>query len=136
MCLFPGLILSVAFRPAFDAGASALVIMCVAQAVRNWMGPNDVTLIMTGHQTAAWLCFVIAAPLLLLGPWAAQQYGLVGVTLVVFAASTLARGLQYVAVRLKLGVSAHASLSPRFLLTLLTVGRSPGGPRLAKETCS
>ena len=102
-----------------------MVVLCMVQLIRNWMGPCDILLVMTGLQNEAFIYFLIAAPVLLLGPWAVDQYGVIGLASVVAIAILVSRVLQYFVVVWKLGVTPHANLNPAFLkqLSLIIKGK-------------
>ena len=131
MAVFGSPILSFTFGPAFAAGAPAMAILCAAHMVRVLIGPAHVTLMMTGHQLAALVCFLATLPLLLFAPWAVEHFGLVGIAVVIALSTTLPRIFEYAVVRVKLGVDAMASPSPRLLQDLVgtvAFGRSSRGP--------
>lgn len=103
------------FGPAYSSGVSALILLALVQIVRNWAGPCDTLLIMTGHQRAAFMSFLVASPILCLGPWAVSQWGVTGIAAVIAAAVLASRLLQYAAVRIYLGLRPHADFRPVFL---------------------
>ena len=115
--------LTYTFGESFRVGALSLSIFCIVQFIRNWMGPCDIVLVMTGRQMMAFFCFACAAPILLVGPWAVANYGLVGLTLVISAAVLLSRTLQYLVILKSLGISPSAELKPDFLSRLARVIR-------------
>ncbi len=134
LVFFAGPIISTVFQESFTIGATGLIIIASAQMIRNWTGPCGVALLMTGHQRWAFACFCLAAPLLLLGPWAVSNYGMIGITSVVAAAFLTARIGHYLVVRWKLGVVPHANLAPRFLSELFTLATSLSLSSLTKKT--
>lgn len=129
LIVFSSPILSLTFGESFASGGLALSVFCVVQFARNWMGPCDVVLVMTGKQMIALLCFVCAAPILLLGPWAVESYGLVGLSVVVSLAILVSRTLQYFAIVQTLGINPHADFKRSFLteLTEMIRGRRSVG---------
>ncbi len=132
LILIPGPILAL-FKPEFAIGASSLALLAVIQWIRNWLGPCHLVLVMTGHQRAAFLCYLAASPILLAGPWAARSYGLFGITCVAAAASTLPRVLHWWVVKRQLEIEPRASLDPRYLRQLTRDGlRGLRSPTLAE----
>ncbi len=123
LTIMGGPLLALIFGSSFSVGWSALIVLCIIQLMRNWMGPCDVLLVMTGHQIEAFVCFVIASPLLLLGPWSVHEFGLMGLTSVIAMAILVSRILQYFVVVRKLGVSPHAELNYAFLKSLVQFSR-------------
>ena len=113
-----GPILGIVFQPSFAIGAGSLAILASVQMVRNWMGPCDVILVMTGHQWWALACFLVALPVLAIGPFAINQFGVLGITAVVAAALLISRIGQYLVVRRKIGILPQANLAPVFITRL------------------
>ena len=118
LILFGGPVLGFTFGESFKTAAFPLSIFCLVQFVRNWMGPCDVVLVMTGKQIQAFCCFAISTPILLAGPWAVANHGLTGLTIVIAAAVLLSRTLQYIVIVKTLSISPHAELKPAFLSQL------------------
>ena len=127
-------IIGLAFQESFAIGATGLIILASAQMIRNWTGPCGVALLMTGHQRWAFGCFCLAAPILLLGPWSVERFGIAGISTVVAAALLTARLGHYFVVRWKLGVVPHANLTPKFLSELITLTTSLSLANFTKKT--
>ena len=114
LIVFARPILSIVFGPPFAAGGNALIVLSLVQIIRNWAGPCDTLLIMTGHQRTAFLCFLLASPILLAGPWSVRIFGVTGIAIVIAFAVLASRLLQYAVVRRYLLLKPHADLSPVF----------------------
>jgi O-antigen/teichoic acid export membrane protein len=119
LIVFAGPALNVIFGANYSVGTVALTAIGLVQIVRNWLGPCDTLLVMTGHQRAAFACFLLAAPILAFGPYAVSQFGVSGIGVVIAVAVLTSRFLQYVAVRKYLSLRPHADFRPLFLRSVV-----------------
>ncbi len=114
LIVFARPVLTIVFGTQFAVGGNALIVLSLVQIIRNWAGPCDTLLIMTGHQRAAFWCFALASPILLAGPWAVRAMGVTGIAIVIALAVLASRLLQYATVRRVLALKPQADLSAEF----------------------
>jgi O-antigen/teichoic acid export membrane protein len=118
-------------NPTFEAGGSALLILCLGRVVEAWFGPGGLVLAMTRHAWPAGIAVAIGAVasvalnLLLVGP-----YGIEGAAIAT-AASCLLRGFaMWYWVRKYEGVRASA------IEALFSVARRGPAPRASRPPAS
>ena len=77
--LFPTLVLTAVFGPAYGGGAMALQILAIAYFIGNVMGPNGATLMAIGRtRIVMWANFVAAATNVILNLVLIPEYGIIG----------------------------------------------------------
>ena len=112
-CLFlivnGGHVLEVCFGQFYGQAAGSLAILLLGQAVIALFGSCGYVLIMTGHQNAALLINAVSTGLLLtIGPWAAEHYGLTGLSCVSSIVLALQTLFTWCSARWLVGVWTHA----------------------------
>jgi O-antigen/teichoic acid export membrane protein len=107
-----GPLLELLFGTAYRDAAVPLAILACGQLVLVWAGSSHTTLLMTGHQNKALTVNAVSALLLLAsGTWAANHYGIFGLSIVSATIVILENLVLMLLVRKLLGIKAHVPLN-------------------------
>ena len=105
----------------YQSAATALAILSLGQIVVALAGSGGMTLAMTGRQTAAmWICCASAALLCIIGPLAAQRWGIEGIAAAAAGSLALQAGVEWLICRRLTGIWTHADFR---LATLRSLAR-------------
>jgi O-antigen/teichoic acid export membrane protein len=114
--LLGGPVMGLLFGDYYREAAVLLALLSFGQMVSVWTGSCARTLMMTGHQATIMTIAIITGLATVTGTvWAAQHYGATGIACAAAAGVALQNALLLLAVRRKVGIWTHASLSTLFL---------------------
>lgn len=114
-----GWFLGILSGPYYQRAATSLAILSLGQIAVSLAGMGGMTLAMTGRQTAAmWICGCCAAVLCILGPLAAQRWGIEGIAAVAAGALSLQAGAEWLVCRQMTGIWTHADFRPAAIRSL------------------
>lgn len=109
---FGGLILGFLFGEFYQTGGMILIILSVGQLVNVWAGSCGQVLMLTGYQTTMMVITIFCGVITVVLAWVlVEAYGGVGVAVAASTGLTMQNFFMLLAVKNKLGIWTHVTLS-------------------------